>query len=163
MAVAMAHLSDGAAQLAALSKRLKDAGETGLRRNLQQAIDGAVQPLQREIGGVSHLEAYLPDRYAAVLASDLSVTVSRLTGRNPGVRVTAKGRVKERKVQLFDVGAINHPVYARGPRDTWRWSNGQRAGMKAGFFTDPAEKAGPQVRDAITAAMHDTAAKISGG
>lgn len=159
----MAGLSDGAAQLAALSKRLTDAGETGLRRALQQAISDAVAPLQRDIGDVSHLEAYLPDRYAAVLASDLAVTVSKLTGSNPGVRVTAKGQVKARKVQLLDVGAINHPVYARGPRETWRWSNGQRAGMRAGFFTDPAQNAGPQVRDAILAAMHDVASKITDG
>ena len=158
----MANTVAGGADFAALARRLKDAGETRLRRELFRAIDDAAKPLAAEISSVAHLEPYLPDQYAAVLASDLAVTVYKLTGINPGIRIAAKGRVKKRKVQLLDKGFINHPVFARGKRKTWNWSNGQTAGMKAGFFTDPCDRSGPMVRDAVLKAMHDVASKITG-
>jgi hypothetical protein len=154
----VAGLSGGAAEFAALAKRLKEAGETGLRKDLYSAVNDAVEPLQREIGDASHLRPYVPDRYAPVLADDLAVTVSKLTGRNPGVRVTAKGRAKKRKVQTLDAGVVGHPLFG----DRGRWYK-QRAGMRAGFFTDPAQRSGPRVRDAIVKAMHEVAAKITKG
>lgn len=154
----MPGLQAGAADFAALSRRLKDAGETGLRRNLYKAIDDAARPLAREIGRESHLRPYMPNRYAAVLASDLAVTVSKLTGRNPGVSVRAKGRVKARHVQRLDKGIIEHPLF--GNREHWYY---QLRGMRAGFFTDPARASAPDVRDAIVAAMHETASKITTG
>jgi hypothetical protein len=153
----MPGLQAGAADFAALSRRLKDAGETGLRRELYKAIGDAARPLAREIGRDEHLRPYMPNRYAAVLASDLAVTVSRLAGRNPGVSIRAKGRVKGRKVQQLDKGVIQHPLF--GDRERWYF---QLRGMRAGFFTDPARASAPQVRDAIVAAMHETALKITG-
>src|SRR5258708_18766539 len=128
-------LTAGAAEFAALARRLKDAGETELRRELYSAIDAAAQPLAREIGDVGHLRPYMPDRYAAVLASDLAVTISKLTSRDPGGRVIAKGRVKKRKVKQLNLGVIQHPLFG----NTRRWFT-QRRGMKAGFFDDPAER-----------------------
>ena len=154
----VADLAAGAEEFAALARRLKEAGETGLRRELYKAIDEAAQPLAREIGSVSHLKPYVPDRYAAVLASDLAVTTSKLTGRNPGVRLIAKGRVRKRKVQLLDSGAIQHPLF--GNRTRWFT---QRDGVKAGFFTGPAERSAPRIRAVILAAMHDVAGKITKG
>lgn len=154
----MPGLAAGAEEFAALARRLKETGEVTLRRDLYKAISDAARPLAREIGSVSHLRPYLPDRYAAVLASDLAVTTSRLTGRNPGVRLVAKGRVRKRKVQLLDTGAIQHPLF--GNRTRWFT---QRDGMRAGFFTDPAKRSGPQVRDSILAAMRETAARITKG
>src|SRR5260221_11519501 len=113
----MADLSAGAAEFAALARRLKDAGETGLRKELYKAIDTAAQPLVREIGSVTHLMSYMPDRYAGVLASDLAVTVSKLTGRNPGVLVVAKGRVHDRRrVQQLNRGIIQHPLFGNNRR-----------------------------------------------
>jgi hypothetical protein len=154
----MPGLQAGAADFAALSRRLKDAGERGLKRELYKAINDAAKPLAREIGRDEHLKPYMPDRYAAVLASDLAVTVSRLAGRNPGVRLIAKGRARGRKVQQLNAGIIEHPVF--GDRTRWRR---QLRGMKPGFFTDPAKASAPDVRDAIVAAMHETALKITTG
>jgi len=157
----------GAEDFALLARRLKEAGETGLRRELYKKISDAAGPLAREIGSLEHLNAYLPDRYAAVLAADLRVTTSKLTGRNPGIRLIGvaptKARAGRRKVTHLDRGLINHPVFARGPRATWDWSNNQTGGMKAGFFSDPAEHATPQMREAVLAAMTETAQKIVRG
>lgn len=159
----MAGLGDGAEQFAALSRGLKEAGETGLRRELYKAINDAAKPIAREISSIEHLKRYLPDRYAAVLADDLACTVSKLTGKDPGISIRARSRARSRRVRLLDAGLINHPVYAQGERETWRWANGQTGGMRPGFFTDPAEKAGPDVRSAILQAMSDTARKITRG
>ncbi len=157
----------GAQDFAALSLRLKEAGQTGLRRELYKAISDAAKPLAREISSLEHLRPYLPDRYAAVLAADFRVTTSKLTGRDPGVRLIGvaptKARAGRRKVTLLDKGLINHPVYAQGERKTWRWSNAQTGGMKPGFFGDVVKNAAPEVREKILAAMTETARKITGG
>lgn len=153
----------GADDYAALARRLKEAGETGLARALRKALNDAAAPIAREITDPEHLKAYLPDRYALVLAADVKVsTLGTGSTRNPGVRLQASGRQRKRKVGILDTGVINHPVYARGDRGRWHWSNDQRGGMRAGFFTDPCEQSSPQVRDKILAAMRDTAEKIAG-
>lgn len=154
----MPGLAAGAEEFAALARRLKEAGETGLRRELYKAINDAARPLAQEIGSTSHLEPYMPRRYAGVLASDLAVTVSKLTSRNPGVRLVAKGRVRRRKVKSLDAGVLSHPLF--GNRKRWFT---QTDGVRAGFFTGPAEQSAPQVRAAILTAMHDVAGKITKG
>jgi hypothetical protein len=158
----MAGLADGAAQFAALSRGLKEAGETGLRRELYKAISDAGKPIARKITSRPHLNEYMPDRYAAVLADDLACTVAKLTGRDPGITLRARSQSRKRKVQWLDDGFINHPVYARGDRSEWNWANAQTGGMRPGFFTDPAEDSAPEVRSAILTAMADTARKIAG-
>lgn len=148
----------GAADFAALSRRLKEAGETGLRRELYSAISRAARPLADEISSADHLRPYMPDRYAEALAADLRVGVSRRTGSDPGVSIRAKGKAKRRKLQQLDAGVIGHPLW--GNREHWFR---QRAAMRPGFFTDPAEHAAPDMRDAILSAMAETARKITGG
>jgi hypothetical protein len=157
--VRVAGLADGARQLAELGARLKEAGETGLRRELQKAIRQAAEPVAREIKDAGHLRAYLPNTYADTLAADLVVRlIQRSTGNAVGVRIEAESGTKKRKLQQLDGGTLLHPLF--GDRDHWYF---QLRGVKAGFFTDPCEKSAPQVKDAITAAMHDVAMKIMGG
>jgi hypothetical protein len=149
----------GASDFAALSRRLREAGETGLRRELAKALRTAADPIVREIRDSSNLRSYMPDRYAETLAADLSVsTVQRGSIRSPGVRIQARTGTKKRKVGDVDAGVLHHPLY--GNREHWFL---QLRGMKAGFFTDPCEKSGPAVRDEILAAMDDVASKITGG
>jgi len=160
----MADVNQGAVALGLLAARLQEAGKAGLKRELQKRIREAAQPLAREIASLGHLEPYMPDRYAAVLSEDLTVRVqNRFAGTNPGVMVRAQARERKRKVARLDVGLINHPVYARGPRSTWTWRNNQTGGMKAGFFTDPCERATPDIRSKVLEAMTDTARKITEG
>jgi hypothetical protein len=161
----VAGLQVGAAEFAALSRRLKDAGETELRRELYKAISDAARPLGREIRSPAHLHPYMPDHYVdTALAADLTVTVSKRTGRDPGVSVRAKGKVKARHVKRLEAGILMHPVFgdSKKPRKTWRWVTQTKA-MRPGFFSDPAEKSAPGIRDAILAAMHDIAARATKG
>ena len=148
----------GAADFAALSRRLKEAGETGLRRELYRNISRAAGPLADEISSAAHLRPYMPNRYAETLAADLRVGVSRRTGNDPGVSIRAKGRAHRRKLQQLDDGIIEHPLW--GNRKFWRKQFG---GMRSGFFTDPAEHAAPDMRKAVLAAMRETSRKITTG
>jgi hypothetical protein len=154
----VAGLADGAEQFAALSRRLKEAGETGLQRELRKALTEAAKPITQEIRDAANLRRYMPNRYADTLAADITVsTVQRGSIRAPGVRIAARGRVKKRKVVQLNEGILVHPVF--GDREDWKF---QLRGMRSGFFDDPCNRSGPQVRDKILAAMHETAMKIEG-
>jgi hypothetical protein len=154
----------GTADFAALSKRLKEAGETGLRRELYKAIDKAAQDLKKEIAHPLHLYSYLPNPYADVLAADLKVSVYKRSGRDPHLTIRAEGRAHNRKIiQLDERGVLVHPVFARSSRRRdWTWRD-QFSHVRQGFFTDPVEKAAPAVREKILAAMQETARKITRG
>jgi hypothetical protein len=148
----------GADDYAALARRLKEAGETGLARALRKALKDAADPITSEIRDPEHLGKYMPKRYAEVLADDVKVTITqRGSIRSPGVRIEASGRQRKRKVSRLNDGIITHPLF--GNREEWFH---QLRGMRAGFFDDPCNQSGPQVRDKILKAMHDTAAKITG-
>jgi len=150
----------GQYELRLLSARLRAAGTEGqgLRRELYKAITKAAKPLAADIRDPAHLDAYLPNRYAAVLAADLAVTTQKRFGKDPSVAIRAKGRSKKRKVKMLDEeGVLAHPLY--GNRDRWFR---QTSHVKPGFFSDPAKKAAPAIRSEVLAAMHETAQKITG-
>jgi hypothetical protein len=159
----MAIAGPGREQLRTLAQRLRDAGTEGqgLRRELMKQLDEAAKPLAREIASVAHLNPYLPDRYAAVLAADLSVRVQKLFGASARISVVAKARAHRRKLAILEDGRINHPVFAEGPRRGWEWVNGQTAGMRPRFFADPCERAVPDIRDHMAEAMAETARRIT--
>lgn len=158
----MADMEAEAAKLRILAEHFQAAGQGALKRELQKNIRDAAGPLAREISSLEHLKPYMPDRYAAVLSSDLTARVqNRFSGSNPGVMVRAQARERKRKIARLDAGTINHPVYARGARSTWTWRNYQTGGMKAGFFSDACRRAAPQIRSKVLQAMTDTARKIT--
>lgn len=149
----------GVYKLRVLSAKLREAGTEGqgLRRELYKAVNKAAKPLVREIKDPANLRPYMPNRYADVLASDITVGTSKSTNRNPGVAIRAKGRAHKRKVKrLNDDGILAHPVY--GNRRNW---SDQTARVKRGFFDDPCRKAAPAIRDEVAAAMHEVAKKLT--
>jgi hypothetical protein len=142
-------LSETASELESISRHLRRIGEAELVRDLQKAIRDGVSPVQKAIR--SGLGDHMPDRYAAELNADLALTTSVRAGdKNPGVSLFGKARGKARKLRNLDAGRLTHPVY--GNREVWRT---QTDGVTAGFFTGPCEKAAPQVRQAIIAALND--------
>ena len=160
----------GTADFKALSDRLKEAGATGLRRELYKAIDKSARDLADEVKSVQHLKPYLPDPYAEVLAADLKVSVYKRSGRDPHITIRAEGRAKKRKlVQLDERGMLVHPLFGKcggGPgnpeRRNWIW-RAQFRSVRQGFFTDPVEEAVPQIRKRIEGAMRETARKLTTG
>lgn len=141
---------DAAQRFAELARALREAADTGLKRELNAAINDAVKPLAAEVRSVEHLKKYLPDPYAEIFAEDLTVLTSRRTGQAAGVIVRAKGKRRDRHVARREQGILWHPVYAQGPRESWRWAF-QR--VEPGFFGDVMERSSPQVRAGIEKAL----------
>jgi hypothetical protein len=155
----------GRAELRDLAARLKDAGEEGkgFRKALRKQLVEAAKPIAKKITDPAHLNAYLPDHYVTVLAPDLSVSVQQILSGSPRVSISARTRrERRRKVAHLDLGLINHPVFARGPRSHWTWKNNQTGGMRPGFFTDPCRDAAPDIREHVLKAITETAAEVAG-
>jgi hypothetical protein len=153
----------GAADLAALSARLKEAGATGLRRELYKAIGKAADDLATEIRSPQHLYPYMPNHYADTLAADLSVKVFKRGGANAHVTLRAEGRNHKRKLaQLDGRGILVHPVFGGAVRKDWIGRE-QFSSVRPGFFTDPTKRDAPVIRNRIQAAMRETARKLTTG
>ena len=146
-------MADAAIEFEALARALRDAGEKDLQRELRKAINDAAQPLSREVQDEGHLRPYMPNRYAAILASDLAVTVSQRIGTSPGVTLRARGRQKQRHVARLNRGILTHPLF--GDREHWF-----NQPIRPAFFDDPVAASGPQVRDQIAAAVRRVIDKI---
>src|SRR5262249_33103881 len=113
------------------------------------------------VSAYAHLQPYMPDRYAAVLSEDMKVTVSRLTGRNPAVRLVAGSvvRRRRRKLKRLNEGFLTHPLF--GDRERWFTQAAPGGGMRPGFFTDEAGRSAPEIRDKILRAMQEVADKAA--
>ena len=112
----MTHVTGGL-ELEALAVRLKAAGDEGkgLKRNLYKKMNESVQPLARKVADVEHLKPYLPDRYAAVLAADLGVRISKRFSGNPQIEVRAKARQHRRSCVRRSQPALALIVLGRLP------------------------------------------------
>lgn len=125
----------GTERFLAVAKRYNAMGKQGrgLFKELNSSISDAAEPMVDHVKG--RLSSYLPDRYARVLQSRLTVRVSRATrGASIGLKLvgTAAGRSKKRRIRTLDQGTLRHPVYHMGT-----WVN---QSVKAGFWTEPMEQ-----------------------
>jgi hypothetical protein len=152
----MADVGEAAAEFADLARVLTQVGLVELRRELDKAIKDAAKPVADEIGSAMHLRDVLPDGYADVLGPDLKVTISnRTTGSQIGVSVVGQAQAKARKLRHLDAGLLTHPVY--GNREIWRTQGPEGGGMHPGWFSGPADRAAPSVRQQVL----DAARRIS--
>ena len=154
----MAGLADAAGELEALAFRLRRAGETEVLREVTKAMRDGVEPVKDEIR--AGLKPHLPDRYAADLDADVRLGVSvRTAGGDPGVSVTGQAAGKARKLRYLDAGRLTHPLFG----DREHWYTQEEPSVQPGWFTGPAEAAGPRVRDGIEKALADVADRASRG
>jgi hypothetical protein len=152
-------LEQASLEFAALAQRLRYADDRGLRDELNQKVSDATGPVIREMR--AELKPLLPDRYAATLDEDLELSVSKRTaGSQPGVRITGRTRSRRaRKLRYVDEGRLTHPVFG----DRTRWFTQEAPSVRPGWFTGPALRSAPRMRDAILAAMADVKQKIERG
>lgn len=136
----------GAQNLGALAKQLKDAGEKELRKELLRAIRTSTSPAKEAIR--TSARELLPRKGGLneVIASSKIVTQTRTAGKQVGVRVVGSAK-------RMDIGKVRHPVFGRKTA----WVEEQ---VTPGFFTAPLEGLSPEVRKQLIAAIDGIAAKF---
>lgn len=146
----------GAEQLAALSKRLKEAGEKGLQRELNKGIREAVEPF-REAVRQSALNKLPRKGGLAQRVADQVVPRPRKVNNSKGVglRLIATGRQGMRSLAALDAGKIRHPVFG----DTEKWVSQL---VQAHVWSQPAEDLGPGVARQVQAAINRVVRQIDG-
>lgn len=139
----------GADQFLRLSKALKNAGKTDLRKELTKGLRDATKPLIADTrsatsrlpqsGGLANLVAKSPQR------------VQVRTGRDPGVRIVVpRNRSGARGANR---GVIRHPVF--GNRRVW-----VNQKVPSGWFDEPLRDGAPVVRRHLEEALHVVAEKV---
>lgn len=149
----------GSGEIQKLSKALKQAGHTELRKQLHKGLKAAAKPLVKEAkdaaketfpkrGGLAAREGKIPFR------SQL------LTGSAPGLRIVAPGKYVVGKT-VNATGRFRHPVFADGKktRKEWSWVNQTVPGGR-GWFDRRMQDSAPAVRPEIEAAMQRVIDKI---
>lgn len=134
-------------QFLRVSKALKAAGETQLRKDLHSGVRKAAKPLIPPARAAAL--ARLPKRGGlAKLVSKAPMRVQVLTGRNRyGVRIAvANSRAAARTANR---GTIRHPVH--GNRDRWVEQK-----VPPGWFDDTMRAAAPAVRKDVEKAIEKT-------
>lgn len=140
----------GADQFLALSKALKHAGRTELRKELNKRMRDGAKPLIPK----ARAEALsrLPQRGG--LAKQISKEPARVqtrTGKDPGVRIVV-GK-KRGGARAANRGWIRHPVF--GNREKWVDQK-----VTPGWFDEPMQASAPDIRQALQQAIEEVADKI---
>lgn len=152
----------GAEDFLRLSKALKDAGQTELRKELHNAMKRTARPLVRAAKESAVADSGIPR--SGGLAKKIARTGFRAqvrTGaKTAGLSVNAPGRFVTAGL-LNRTGAFRHPVYGdpTQTRKEWAWAP-QQAPAALGWFDRAMEAEGPAVRRAVFAAMAEVAEKV---
>lgn len=143
----------GAEDFLRLSKALKAAGRTELRKELNKAMKKAGKPLVKVARDA--FRADLPSRggAGAFMAGKKTEVVTR-TGRDPGVSV----RVNKQDPRLDSEGRLAHPVFNQRRADGKRVYAVQQ--VKPRIFSDAIRTEAPAIRDDLEQALEDVAARI---
>lgn len=140
----------GAEELAALAKRLRQAGDKDLQRKLYAAINRSTKPLKAELPGSARRTLPRRGGLAERVAKSKYKTQRRTTGRAIGIRVTATNRME---IARMDRGVLRHKTFGHLPWETQR--------VPPGWFTRPADAAAPAARAELDAAMKDITQELN--
>lgn len=151
----------GAEEFYRLSKALKAAGHTELRKELHKGLRDAVKPIMPK--AKERLGKGLPK---AISASAVRQVVQVKTGSDPGITVGVRyGSKRATNAQMANTqGKIRHPVFADGQktRKQWRWVNQDVPDAK-GWFDETYKTAAPEIRKALEQVVSDTVEKVVRG
>lgn len=139
----------GADEFARLSKALKSAGRTELRKQLNKKLRDATKPL---IAETRQAAGDLPSRggFAALVAKEPQRVQVRTGDKTAGVRIVV-GK-KSGGARAADQGSIRHPVFGRPVFVT--------QSVKPGWFTETLRDSAPTVRPFLEQALEDVARQV---
>jgi hypothetical protein len=151
VAVGITAKVQGAEQLVAVARAVKDAGDSEIRKDLLRGIREGVRPVGEAMreeyrDGLPH-GGGLNEAMAAAKVSPRT----RTSGRNAGVRLvyTSSGH----DMEAVEAGEIRHPVYGHGP-----WVS---QSVPSGLGEQGVAKAAPRAMDAVQEAMQETLRRIA--
>lgn len=142
----------GAENLAGIARALKEAGNGELRRELFKGLNRATKPLKADVK--QSAIQLLPSRGGlnTIVANAKLTTSNRASGKNPGVRLTAKSQ--GHNLPPIDRGMVRHPVFGR--RSVWVLQP-----VTPGFFTKPLNAGVGKVRLELLDVLDDIARKVT--
>lgn len=140
----------GAEEFLRLSKALKHAGRTELRKELNKGMRRAAKPLIPKARAEALKRLPSKGGLAKQVARE-PMRVQVRTGRNPGVRIVV-GR-KRGGARGANRGSIRHPVF--GNRQVWVTQP-----VPPGWFDEPLSDSAPAVRRDLERALHDIAEQV---
>jgi len=141
----------GAEEFGVLARRLKEAGDKDLRKELYAGLNRSVKPLRQDVKMAASEQ--LPHRggFADLIQSELKVTARKRATRNPAIFLL--GKAGARDVASVNRGRLRHPLYG----NRRRWYN---TSVRPGFWTKTLEGDAPRVRVELIEAIRKVAAKI---
>lgn len=148
----MARLVIRAEDFKRMSLDLRDAGRKDLRQELFRGLQSATKPARNDV--LDAIPDHMPGDYAAVLRSDLKLSSTTKGGRNPEVRIRAKGRRKARFVGPLDRGRLRHPLF--GNRGFW-FSQTIEPGFWSQTLTNRQDEVRAKLEEAMQAIVDDLA------
>lgn len=147
----------GADEFYRLSRALKSAGRTDLRKNLHKAMRDTAKPLVRDARDAA-LTSGIPSSggLAARIAKSGFRTQVRTGAATAGVRITAPRKAVTARL-LNETGRFRHPVHADGgkTRREWAWV-AQEAPSAQGWFDRAMKERAPKIRRDLLVAMDRT-------
>lgn len=131
----------GADDFLKLSKALKAAGRTELRKELNKRIKAAAKPAVQSVKDAA-LAGFPSRGGAGAFFAAKKATVVTATGKNPGVKI----RFAKADQRLDTEGRLSHPVFGRpGTRAVTR--------IRPGILSEGFQDAAPEIRKDVEAAM----------
>lgn len=146
---------EGADKFGALAKRLKQAGDKDLRKELYRGITRAVKPLTKDVKDST--TKFLPKRYALELAKSLRVRSRRRAGNNPAIYLVGSAKTprgKDRDLASLNRGRLRHPLY--GNRGYWFDQD-----VDPNWWDDPLLEGADAVREEIVNVIDDIGARLT--
>lgn len=142
----------GADDFLKLSKALKHAGRTGLRKELNKGLRKGAKPLIPKAKAAARANLPRSGGLAAQVAKE-PMRVQVRTGRTPGVRIVV-GK-KRGGARSTNRGTIRHPVF--GNREVWVTQSVPRA---KDWFDATMRKEAPRVRPHLEEALERVARQV---
>jgi hypothetical protein len=130
----------GANDFLALSKRLKAAGKTELRKELNKTMNNAAKPLIPKIRQAAATKLPQSGGLAQRIAKKPYRAQTRTGAKTAGVRIVGT-KVDPR----IDQGRVAHPVFGRKPVVV--------QSVTPGYFSETLERSGPEIRAEVVGAL----------
>lgn len=140
----------GANDFLALSKRLKAAGEKGLRNELNKAMRDAAKPLIPKVRAAAAAQLPQSGGLAQRIAKKPFRAQTRTGAKTAGVRIVGT-KVDPR----IDEGRVFHPVFGHKP--------GVVQSVRGGYFSDTLQRENAAIRAEVLRALSDFTERVTRG